>query len=343
VREAYNAVKASVTSKVGASHFGGVTIQPMVDLKNSYELILGSSIDVQFGPVLLFGTGGQLVEVFEDRALGLPPLNTTLARRMIEQTRIYKALQGVRGRASVDLEALEQLLVRFSQLVVEQPWIKEIDINPLLAKPGNQNSFIALDGRIVLHELGTKQEQLPKPAIRPYPVQYISTWTMKNGKEVTIRPIRPEDEPLMIQFHQTLSEESVYFRYFHLIKLSQRIAHERLTRLCFIDYDREMALVADYHNPETGQHEILGVGRLSKLHAKKEAEFAILISDQCQCQGLGTELLKQLLQVSRNENLTRINADILTDNIGMQRVCQKLGFRITHTSDISVMKAEIEF
>lgn len=341
VREAYNAVQASVTSKVGASHFGGVTIQPMVDLKNSYELILGSSIDSQFGPVLLFGTGGQLVEVFEDRALALPPLNTTLARRMMEQTRIYKALQGVRGRISVDLEALEQLLVRFSQLVVEQPWIKEIDINPLLAKPGNQNSLIALDGRIVLHNLDIKQEQLPLPAIRPYPVQYISAWTMRNGKEVTIRPIRPEDEPLMIQFHQTLSEESVYFRYFHLIKLSQRIAHERLTRLCFIDYDREIALVADYKNPETGQHEILGVGRLSKLYGKKEAEFGILVSDYCQCKGLGTELLKQLLQVSKSENLTGVHADILADNIGMQRVCQKLGFRITPSSETSVIKAEI--
>ncbi|RUT03078.1 GNAT family N-acetyltransferase [Dulcicalothrix desertica PCC 7102] len=341
VREAYNTVQTSVTSKVGASHFGGVTIQPMVDLKNSYELILGSSIDSQFGPVLLFGTGGQLVEVFEDRALALPPLNTTLARRMMEQTRIYKALQGVRGRTSVDLEALEQLLVRFSQLVVEQPWIKEIDINPLLAKPGNKNSLIALDGRIVLHNLDIKQEQLPLPAIRPYPVQYISAWTMRNGKEVTIRPIRPEDEPLMIQFHQTLSEESVYFRYFHLIKLSQRIAHERLTRLCFIDYDREIALVADYKNPETEQHEILGVGRLSKLHGKKEAEFGILVSDYCQCQGLGTELLKQLLQVSKNENLTGIHADILADNVGMQRVCQKLGFRITPSSETSVIKAEI--
>ncbi|MBF2066283.1 MAG: bifunctional acetate--CoA ligase family protein/GNAT family N-acetyltransferase [Calothrix sp. C42_A2020_038] len=346
VREAYNAVKASVTEKVGASHFAGVTIQPMVDLKNSYELILGSSIDSQFGPVLLFGMGGQLVEVFEDRALGLPPLNTTLARRMMEQTRIYKALRGVRGRKAVDLEALEQLLVRFSQLVVEQPWIKEIDINPLLAKSdvakGKQNSFVALDARILLHDLDTK-EQLPKPAIRPYPAQYISAWKMRNGQEVIIRPIRPEDEPLMIKFHQTLSEESVYFRYFHLIRLSQRIAHERLTRLCFIDYDREMALVADYYNPETRKHEILAVGRLSKLHGKKEAEFAILVSDSYQCQGLGTKLLKQLLQVGKDENLTRINAEILADNQGMQRVCQKLGFRITRTSDNSVMKAEMEF
>ncbi|MBW4666607.1 MAG: bifunctional acetate--CoA ligase family protein/GNAT family N-acetyltransferase [Cyanomargarita calcarea GSE-NOS-MK-12-04C] len=346
VREAYNAIQTSVTNKVGASHFAGVTIQPMLDLKNGYELILGSSIDSQFGPVLLFGTGGQLVEVFKDRALGLPPLNTTLARRMMEQTRIYKALQGVRGRRAVDLEALEQLLVRFSQLVVEQPWIKEIDINPLLAQEIKneitQNSLIALDGRIVLHDLDVKQEQLPKPAIRPYPTQYVSSWRMGNGMEVTIRPIRPEDEPLMIQFHKTLSEESVYFRYFHLIKLSQRIAHERLTRLCFIDYDREMALVADYKNPKTETREILAVGRLSKLHGTNEAEFAILVSDRFQCQGLGTELLKQLLQVSHDEQLKQISADMLADNFGMQRVCQKLGFRIERTGESTVVKAKID-
>jgi acetyltransferase len=343
VREAYNAIASSVTAKVGTSQFAGVTVQLMIDLKNSYELILGSSIDAQFGPVLLFGTGGQLVEVFQDRALGLPPLNTTLARRMMEQTRIYKALQGVRGRKAVNLEALEQLLVRFSQLVVEQRLIKEIDINPLLVKAEEitQNSLMALDARIVLHDLDITEVQLPKLAIRPYPRQYVSSWTTRNGMQVTIRPIRPEDEPLMIKLHKTLSEASVFFRYFHLIKLSQRIAHERLTRLCFIDYDREMALVVDYQNPETGEHEILAVGRLSKLHGTSEAEFAILVSDRYQCQGLGSELLKRLLQIGRDEQLTLISAEILTENSAMQRVSEKLGFRIYPTADASVVRAEI--
>ncbi|MEA5628091.1 bifunctional acetate--CoA ligase family protein/GNAT family N-acetyltransferase [Nostoc sp. UHCC 0251] len=343
VGEAYNAIASSITTKVGANSFAGVTVQPMIDLRNSYELILGSSIDAQFGPVLLFGTGGQLVEVFQDRALGLPPLNTTLARRMMEQTRIYKALQGVRGRKAVNLEALEQLLVRFSQLVVEQRLIKEIDINPLLVKAQeiSQNSLVALDARIVLHDLNITEVQLPKLAIRPYPTQYVSSWTMQNGMDVTIRPIRPEDEPLMIKLHKTLSEESVYFRYFHLIKLSQRIAHERLTRLCFIDYDREMALVADYQNPETQENELLAIGRLSKLHGTNEAEFAILVSDRYQCQGLGTELLKRLLQVGCDEHLTLISAEILTENSAMQRVCEKLGFRIYPTAETSVVRAEI--
>ncbi|MDM9581568.1 bifunctional acetate--CoA ligase family protein/GNAT family N-acetyltransferase [Nostoc sp. GT001] len=343
VHEAYNAIASSVTAKVGANSFAGVTVQPMIDLRNSYELILGSSIDAQFGPVLLFGTGGQLVEVFQDKALGLPPLNTTLARRMMEQTRIYKALQGVRGRKAVNLEALEQLLVRFSQLVVEQRLIKEIDINPLLVKAEeiSQNSLVALDARIVLHNLDITEAQLPKLAIRPYPTQYVSSWTTRNGIEVTIRPIRPEDEPLMIKLHKTLSEESVFFRYFHLIKLSQRIAHERLTRLCFIDYDREMALVADYQNPETEEHELLAIGRLSKLHGTNEAEFAMLVSDRYQCQGLGTELLKRLLQVGRDENLTLISAEILAENSAMRRVCEKLGFRIHPTAEGSVVRAEM--
>ncbi len=165
VKAAFQSIKQSVTEKVGAEHFQGVTVQPMAKL-DGYELIIGSSLDSQFGPVMLFGTGGQLVEVFKDRALALPPLNSTLARRMMEQTKIFKALKGVRGRKPVDLTALENLLVRFSQLVVEQPWIKEIDINPLLASP---ERLLALDARVVVHGPEMTEDELPKPAIRPYP------------------------------------------------------------------------------------------------------------------------------------------------------------------------------
>lgn len=352
VRRAYRTIESSLREKIennphyselttqNSQLFLGVTVQPMVKT-SGYELIIGSSLDAQFGPVLLFGAGGQLVEVFQDRAIALPPLNTTLARRLIEQTQIYKALIGVRGRKSIDIAALEQLLVVFSQLVVEQRWIKEIDINPLLASPQEQGGLIALDGRIVLHDSDVREEELPKLAIRPYPTQYVGQWTMKDGTPVTIRPIRPEDEPLMVQFHKTLSEETVYFRYFHLIKLSQRITHERLIRICFNDYDREIALVTEYQNPQTGTGEILAVGRLSKLHGTDAAEFAMLVSDRCHCQGLGTELLKRLVQIARDEQIRSITADILADNYGMQRVCEKLGFSIQSTSDSTVMKAEI--
>ena len=339
VREAYASIEASVSEKAGAEHFDGVTVQPMVDLEG-YELILGSSIDPQFGPVLLFGSGGQLVEVYKDHTLALPPLTTTLARRMMERTRILEALEGIRGRLPVDLGAVEKLLVHFSRLVVEQPWIKEIDVNPLLA---SSERLIALDARVVLHEADLEDEELPRPAIRPYPNQYVSSGEMNDGTPVTIRPIRPEDETLMIGFHESLSERSVYMRYFHAMNLSRRTAHERLTRICFIDYDREMALVAERANPETGEPEILGVARLSRDHAVAgEAEFSLLINDRFQRQGLGTTLLEKLLEVARAEGLSRVTAAILYENRAMQHLSRKLGFRLRRSPEEGVVKADLD-
>ncbi|MCL4401871.1 MAG: bifunctional acetate--CoA ligase family protein/GNAT family N-acetyltransferase [Acidobacteria bacterium] len=335
VKKAYNKIRTSVAQKVGAEHFQGVTVQPMIKLSDGYELIIGSSLDAQFGPVLLFGTGGQLVEVFKDRALALPPLNTTLARRMMEQTKIYKALKGVRGRKPVDLAELEQLMVRFSRLVAEQRWIKEIDINPLLA---SADRLIALDARVVLHAPEVTEKEIPKLSIRPYPRQYVSEWAMKDGEKVEIRPIRPEDEPLMVKFHETLSERSVYLRYFHLMNLTQRVSHERLTLICFIDYDREMALVAERRNPASGEREILAVGRLTKVHGANEAEVAVLVSDHFQGRGLGKELLTRLVKVGADEKLDRLVADILPDNRGVMRICEKIGFQLQHEED--VVKAE---
>jgi acetyltransferase len=330
VKRAFQAIQTACTEKAGAQHFQGVTVQKMIQLNEGYEIILGSSIDPQFGPVLLFGMGGQLVEVFQDKALALPPLNTTLARRMMETTRIYQALKGVRGRKSVNLGALEKLMVGFSQLVAEQRWIKEIDINPLFV---SADDLVALDARVILHEAKTVEINLPRLAIRPYPTQYVSRWKLSDGTPVTIRPIRPEDEPLLVAFHKTLSEESVYRRYFNQLKLDQRIAHERLMRICFNDYDREIALVAELKAPKKGQNEILGVGRLSKERGLNEAEFAILVSDRWQKHGLGTELLKRLVQVGGDEKLGRITADILADNIAMQMVSKKVGFKVTRDPD----------
>jgi acetyltransferase len=339
VRSAFEQIKSSVTAKAGAQHFNGVSVQAMIT-GHAYEIILGSSIDVQFGPVVLFGMGGELVEVFKDRALALPPLNTTLARRMMEQTKIYTALGGVRGRKSVDMDALQRILVRFSQLVVELPRIKEIDINPLRA---SSDRLIALDARVVLHDAKVPDAQLPRPVIRPYPTQYVKQWRGNNGTgELTIRPIRPEDEPLMVKFHHTLSEESVYFRYFGPMKLDTRIAHDRLARMCFVDYEREIALVADRVDPSTGQHSILAVARLSKLKFSDVAEFAAIVSDGVQRHGLGTEMLAQLIQIARAEGCTTLRADILPFNKGMQRVCEKLGFTLTRSSDNETVEAVLE-
>ncbi|NET47594.1 MAG: bifunctional acetate--CoA ligase family protein/GNAT family N-acetyltransferase [Merismopedia sp. SIO2A8] len=318
----------------GASPFLGVTVQPMVSQNkkdgSGYELILGSSLDPQFGPVLLFGSGGQLVEVFRDRALGLPPLTTTLARRMMERTHIYHALKGVRGRQPIDMEALEQLLVRFSQLVIDHPAIQDIEINPLLV---SSDRILALDARVVLADPTTDPAALPTAAIRPYPSQYVYPWILKNNLPVTIRPLCPEDEPLVVNLHKTLSEESVYCRYFHLISLHARISHERLTRICFLDYDREIAIVADYNNPDTGDHEILGVARLSKLHGRNEAEFGLLVSDRYHGQGLGTQLLRSLLDIGRAEGLDCISATILRHNTTMIHLCEQLGFESKRCPD----------
>ncbi len=338
VRGAFDEIQSRVQEKQGAGHFLGVTVQPMAKL-DGYELIIGSSLDSQFGPVLLFGAGGQLVEVSKDRALALPPLNSTLARRMMEQTNIYTALKGVRGRPPVDLEGLEALLVRFGELVAEQPWIREIDINPLLASP---ERLLALDARVVLHPAEMRDEQLPRPAIRPYPTQYVGEWTMKDGSSVTLRPIRPEDEPLMIRFHGKLSERSVYLRYFQPMKLSTRTAHERLTRICFIDYDREMALIAQRCEPGSGECQVLGVGRLSKLHGTDSAELAVVILDDFQHQGLGTELVRRCIQVARAEKLKRVVSSILTENSEMQAICRKLGFRLQAVLEDNLVRAELE-
>lgn len=338
VRRAYREIESAVRDRISNAKFEGATVQPMVRLEG-YELIVGSSVDPQFGPVMLFGTGGQLVEVYKDHALALPPLNATLVQRLMEQTRIYEALKGVRGRAAVNLEELERVLVRFSQLIVEHLWIKEIDINPLLASP---ERILALDARVVIHSAETTPDRLARPAIRPYPTQYVWRWTTKNGSPVTIRPIRPEDEPLMVKFHATLSEESVYLRYFHMEKLSTRVAHDRLIQKCFVDYDREMALVVDYQDPQTGEHEIRAVGRLTKLSGTPEAEVAVLVSDRAQKQGLGTELVRHLIEVARAEKIGQIVANILPENDGMRALARHFNFHTRNTGDPSMVVAVLD-
>lgn len=336
VRRAYQEIRLAVFEKAGAGHFGGVTVQPMVP-RNGYELILGSSVDPQFGPVVLFGSGGQLVEVYRDRALALPPLNTTLAERMMEQTKIFQALKGVRGRKPINLMELEKLLVRFSQLVVEQPWIAEIDINPLLASP---DQLLALDARVVLQGSEKKEEQLRKPAIRPYPVAYVWDWAMKDGTRVTIRPIRPEDEPLMVRFHESLSDRSVYLRYFGVLSLKTRVAHERLVRICFGDYDRELALVAEVKG--AGGPEIVGVGRVNRVHGGDDAEMAVLVADRYQNRGLGAELARRVIHAARREGIKSVAAEMMPDNLAMQVITKELGFDVKMSEGFTSMRAKLD-
>jgi acetyl coenzyme A synthetase (ADP forming)-like protein len=295
------------------------------DAPGGPPLRIASSVDPQFGPVLSFGIGGELAEFEGDRALGLPPLNSTLARRVMEQTRVYRALRDRPDGEPVDLEGLELLLVRVSRLVAEQRWIREIGIDPLCIGP---EGWTAREARIALHDPDLQEEQLPKLAIRPYPSEYASCWTTRKGQSVVIRPIRPEDEPLMVEFHRTLSDETVRSRYLGAMGLHRRIEHERLTRLCFIDYEREIALVVDWHDPESGERQIWGVGRLVRLHRSGNAEYAIVISDQMQGEGLGGELLRRLIEVARAERIGRIVGNVLPDNRRMLKACRRLGFRL---------------
>src|ERR1022692_3005475 len=280
------------------------------------ELIIGSSTDRQFGPVVLFGAGGVLVEVLQDRALGLPPLNRTLARRLMERTRIFPALQGIRGQAPVPLHELEMLLVRFSYLLCDFLDIREIDINPLLASP---DGLLALDARIVL---APANQPKPKLTIEPYPNQHTTTWKLADGKEIVIRAIRAEDEPLIEAHHRTLSEQSIRRRFFSMVKTLSR---DSMIRLCHLDYAREMALVAEGKN-EQGQRAIFGVSRYYMNPQTREAEFAVIVSDTFQGKGLGQHLMERLIAVARERGVRQLVGSVLRDNGPMLTLAKELGF-----------------
>ena len=333
VRRAFDAIRegaigyadAHGLSPVGA--FAGVTVQPMIRA-DGYELILGSSIDTQFGPVILFGAGGVLVEVLKDSALGLPPLTRALARQMMERTTIFKALQGVRGRCPVDPDLLETVLVRFSRLVADLPEVQEIDINPLLAGP---DQIVALDARVLLAE---KDSPPPALAILPYPNQYTELFRTADDSEVTIRVIRPEDEPLIVEHHEQLSEQTIRRRFFGMVR---HLLCDRLIRLCHLDYNREMALVA-VHEDATGPH-ILGVSRYSRDPETGDAEFAVVVSDPNQGRGLGHHLMERLIVVARERGVTRLTGIVLRDNQPMLELLAHLRFKVEPTDDPTTVEA----
>jgi acetyltransferase len=332
VRSAYRTIEANVQQHAPVG-FEGVTVQPMIRDKG-YELIVGSSIDRQFGPVILFGGGGVLVEVLRDSALALPPLNRTLARRLLERTRIFQALEGVRGRKAVPLEQLENVLVNFSQLVTDFLEIAEIDVNPLLAAP---ERLVALDARIVLVPPDLPAEQRPRLAIHPYPNQYVAPWRLRDGTEIVVRPVRAEDESLIVQLFSTFSEHTIRMRFFSMIK---RLTHESLIRLCHLDYEREMALVAVQH--VDGQPRILGVSRYYLDPETGAAEFAIAVGDPWQGQGLGYHLMRRLIDVARQSGVKRLAGQVLQENAGMLRLVKGLGFSLRPSDDPAVADAVLD-
>jgi acetyltransferase len=329
VRLAWRTLKRAAEAAAGKGGFGGVWVSRVLP-EPGIDLQLGSRIDPQFGPVLTFGAGGWLGELTPDVAVGLPPLNSTLALRLMEQTRIFRALRAGRGLPGVDLTPLEQGVVRFSQLVAAQPWLRAVRLDPVRLTAAG---LVVIGAEVTLHEAGLREAALPTPVIRPYPQQYATTATLRDGTPVLLRPIRPEDEPMMARFHETLSDRSVYYRYFRAISLEHRASHARLARLCFVDYAREMALVTIHRDPASGRDEIIGVGRLCQEPGLRQAEYAIVISDSWQGRGLGTRLLNRLVEIGRKEGLRRITATILTDNVEMQRVSEKVGFTVRRSPD----------
>jgi acetyltransferase len=294
-----------------------IPVQPSVPEKG-YELIIGSSVDPQFGPVVSFGSGGILAELYQDRALSLPPLTRTLARRLMERTRIYQTLKGGSGRQPVNLEVLETLLVRFSQLVADFLEIAEINIQPLLASP---EQVVALGARIVLLPADLPEEQRPRLAIHPYPNQYVAPFRLNDGTEITIRPIRPEDEPLIIAFHAGLSPHTIRMRFFSLVKTLSR---DSLIRLCHLDYEREMALVG-IRRDEQGPH-LVGVSRYYLDPETGEAEFAVVVGDPWQGRGLGYHLMERLIAVARERGVKRLAGSVLRENAPMLQMVREFGF-----------------
>jgi len=253
----------------------------------------------------------------------------------MEQTRAWRALA---ADPAVDLEALARLLVRFSQLVVDQPALAAIDINPLRVGAGEPR---ALEAAMTLHGPAVAEADLPRPVIRPYPDEYVTQTTMKDGTPVRIRPIRPEDEPAVVRFHHALSERTVHLRYFHSLQLEARVAHERLRQRCFIDYDREMALVVEPTTPPQAERAIYAIGRLTRQHESDEAEFALVVADAKQGQGLGKALLSRLVTIGRAEGVGRITAQMLRENAGMQRVSRALGFELRQAEELNLVNASL--
>lgn len=309
----------------------GVTVQKMIAAPNGFELIVGSKRDPTFGAILMVGAGGIATRIIRDRALGLPPLNERLARRMLESLNSWPLLRGYRGRPRVDLDRVIDILMRLSYLVADHPEICELDINPLLATPTN---VVALDARVRIdHDAVCEQGRAyAHLAIRPYPEELVQRVTLGDGTQVVLRPIRPEDEPAWQKLLACCSDESIRLRFRAILK---RSAHEVATRYCFVDYDREMAIVAEVNHVESAQ--IIGMGNLYGEHDGESAEYAVLVADQWQHKGLGTILTEYCLQIAKDWGRRSVYAGTTENNTRMISLFMKLGFYIQQQDDDGVL------
>ena len=335
VKKAFQKIMKSVASHHPSARIEGVTVQRMVSSRDAVELILGIKKDNIFGTVLMVGMGGITAELFRDKALGFPPLNESLARRMLESLKIYPLLRGYRGSKPKNIGQLIQVLIRLSYLAADYPEILELDINPLLV---TAEDAIALDGRIVLDPTIIRNENHPYEhlALHPYPEEMVKEVILEDGTPLLLRPIKPEDEPLWLAMIGRCSKESLYsrFRYFFHWQ-----SHEVATQYCYIDYDREIAIVAELNDHEGKK--LLGVGRLISDPDHESVEYAILIEDAWQHKDLGNLLTDYCLEIASTWNLKRFFAQTTTDNKRMISVFRKRGFEIRMNekdSTVDVMK-----
>jgi acetyltransferase len=326
VRDAFNSIMHSVREYSTNAEILGVTIQPMIK-RRGYEIIIGAKADPLFGPVILFGMGGVGVELFKDFAVGIPPLNQTLARRMMEETKVYQLLKGYRNVPPANIKLLEELLVRFSQMLVDFPQLKEVDLNPLFI---DEKEAFAFDARIVIDKqrVFARPEPYAHLVITPYPKKYETMWTLRDGRTVILRPIRPEDEPMWLEMFQNFSEESIRYRFFQIIKDTP---HETRVRYCNIDYDREIAIVTEL--TEEGRKKILGVVRVSIEPDGKKGEIAFIVADPWQGLGLGTKMIDYALEICKDMKLEMVYAIMLSDNYRAIGLMKKMGFTVKYLED----------
>ncbi|MGB9853404.1 MAG: acetate--CoA ligase alpha subunit [Candidatus Bathyarchaeales archaeon] len=329
VREAFERIIKNAKTYSPNAEILGVTVQLMIK-KSGYEVIIGAKKDPIFGPVILFGMGGIGVELFKDYAIGIPPLNQTLARRLMEETKVYQLLKGYRNMPPANIKLLEETLVRFSQMIIDFPQIREVDINPLLI---NEKEACVLDARIAIDKdlIFQKVEPHQHLIISPYPKKYETLWKLRDGRTVLLRPIKPEDEPLWLEMFQNFSEESIRYRFFQIIKDTP---HEVRVRYCNIDYDREIAIVAELN--EEGHRRILGVVRVSLEPDGKKGEIAFIVADPWQGLGLGTKMVDYVIEIAKDMGVETLYAIMLPDNYQAINLTKKMGFTLQSQEDGTV-------
>jgi len=334
VISAFGKMTSGVKKQMPAAKIEGVTIQKMIKQSDSVEMILGIKKDDVFGSVILCGMGGTGAELFKDRMIGFPPLNEALAYRMLESLKIFPLLKGYRGKKPVNIDKLIETMIRLSYLAADYPEIKELDINPLLVY---EQGVMALDARIVID--GKCDCKGLKPyshlAMHPYPEEYVTSLKLKNGKKVLFRPIKPEDEPMWMDLLASCSKESIYMRFRYFFQWQN---HDVAARYCYIDYDREIAIVAEVETQ--GKKKLAGVGRLIADPDHESVEYAILISDEFQNQDLGGKLTDYCLEIAKKWGLKKIVAQTTTDNKRMISVFTKRGFEVK--MDVSGEMVDVE-